>query len=202
LQKLALFDQFLVSDCKNWLLKPNDAGISVSVAKSYWHRFLMLVRFVDESWGFDENSNAFGTCEEYLALENISWWLDGYATRPKVVKKTGVSTAFSPQYITTLTRSVRALSKAFILPSLGGETSEASKKYMNDLSKITQKAVLDLRKLPKQSRDTVVECSGTSGLVFLQKPTHDLDSVKVAEPIFAFCDVVLHFGSVAWVFAL
>lgn len=50
-----------------------DGTLGDSVAAAYWNRFLLLVAFVDDSWGVQ---GVYGSAAEYLTHESISWWLE------------------------------------------------------------------------------------------------------------------------------
>ena len=85
--------QSLLADRDFWLGRAFDeegvplrsAEISDSVAKSYWDRFLGLVRFTDLAAGVEEtkDENIYDDVWSYLQTKHVSPWIMYFAENPK-----------------------------------------------------------------------------------------------------------------------
>jgi hypothetical protein len=173
-----------------------DAEISDPVARAYWNRFLLLVEVVDqqvEGIGLNAEGTelvqkhyAFDTAFEYLQLKWVAQWLNWYGENLKVTKKTGVQKPYSPEYVTTLVRAVRALANVFVIPMIGGPRAEKSLEYHEKLSRLSKSIVHQLKILPKSNPNFGMPYhdAETEQLVWLSVPTVDLISIKSKLKVF------------------
>lgn len=162
---VAFFEVWIL--CKVCLSRPG------FFAKSLldWQRFLGLVKFTDESYGSE--SNHFGAVGEYLQTQHVSPWIMFYAEETKSTGRSFrpashcdspsmMENPSSPNYVGTLVKTVYALAKAFVVPSLGGPRSVETLNYMDNVASV-QKTALQKLKLGSSKlsgRGMVVKASG------------------------------------------
>ncbi|CAE7204768.1 CPK28 [Symbiodinium sp. CCMP2592] len=148
-----------------------DPSLSDSVAESYFDRFLGLVQFVDD---FNEGQ-VLESVWDYFALENVRAWLYWFLENPRQIKATGIQKAYTPSYLNSLVRTLRALGKCFVGDP---ETDEDAAEWFKGLKLLLQKVVSELKRSPKLRDGMVVEdeaeADAEGALVFLAKEKQSL----------------------------
>ncbi|CAJ1443034.1 unnamed protein product, partial [Effrenium voratum] len=153
-----------------------DPGLSDKVAETYWARFLMLVEFVDQ-----EVNNGVQLTNTWDYLDCRPWY-QWYVDNEKFTKKTNTAKPYSPEYISSLTRAVRAIGRCFV----GSPDDSADvAAWWTGVTRLHLKAVAELKKKPKVPKSLeVVSDEEGDGIVYVPPPKNDLAAIQARMHVF------------------
>jgi hypothetical protein len=120
------------------------ATLSDEVAGSYWNRFLLFVRFVDDN---ADRSPAHGTVREYLQIKHLEAYFKHLAATP--IKTKSRETPVSTGWLDAVKRALNSLADVFVRPDC---TPHEWAAYTLRSQTAKSKAVKDTQAAPKPRR--------------------------------------------------